>query len=113
MVFIRKAALLAMWSALCMALPSLAVVSPAVKPAIDHVVKSEQPSPATAMRYDDGRAVAGAKCDLPAGVALQQQSRAVSQDCTRRPVGWWQRGPVRRWIAGGPIRRFFARRRWR
>jgi len=120
-MFSRKAILLALWAAACGSVPALATLDPVVKPAINRVPERPQyvtpnnpapfnpqpikADPKHAMKYEDGRECKGAACDLVVSPYVSSPACGYGDGS----VGFWARGPVRRWVSA-PFRIF---RRWR
>lgn len=130
-MFSRKVLFAALWVAATTAFPALGLVDPIVKPIIDRVpdkapdkpvfVTPNTPAPnvpspikadvGKAKRYDDGKVYRGAVVDRPCSCGCGKSVCTCDGFCTAQPVrsnvGWWQRGPARRWISG------FRLFRWR
>lgn len=117
----RRALLAALWIAAATAFPALAIVEPVVDRALERV--PDQPvftvpntpapnnpspikaDPAAAKRFDDGRV-----CPREAAIDRGPVTCCTAPPAQQRPVGWWKRGPVRRWISSRRGFRIF--RRW-
>lgn len=122
---LRKALLIAAWTAVCLYFPQLAVLDPVVKPAIDKVpVKQIDSVSVQPVAFYDGRSCpAEAVCDKK-GAPCQTCSPCKCEKCdcdaqvSQGPVwrvvsapfraGFWKAGPVRRFVSA-PFRWLFRR----
>jgi len=124
-MFARKALYASLWIAVSTAFPALAIVDPVVDAVIDRVpdkapvyVTPNTPppnvpspikaDPKNASRYDDGKVYRGAVVAGRCPCGCERQGCHCGGYCgtggsghaARDNVGWWQRGPGRRAIAG-------------